>query len=72
MLRQGVITRFEPFAPSPWRSRFTLGQAVRCWPTDNGGAVCDNLLYYAPKCEKTPPITETEVLSTPAEASAAT
>jgi hypothetical protein len=51
---------------------FKLGQALRCWRTMNGGAVCSNLLYYSPECPTTPPLTETETLPTPPEAPGAT
>lgn len=54
--------RLVPYAGS------RLGQALRCWKTDNGGAVCSNLMYYSPNCPTTPPITETQILPTPAEA----
>lgn len=50
----------------PYRN-YGLGQ-VRCWRTDNEGAVCTNLLYYSPDCPTTPPITESEVVPTPPEA----
>jgi hypothetical protein len=48
--------------------RFGLGQGLRCWRTDNGGAICSNLMYYSPNCPTTPPLTETEILPTPPEA----
>lgn len=54
---------FRPTGPRRW-----MGQALRCWRTDNGGAVCSDLLYYSPNCPTTPPITETDVLATPPEA----
>lgn len=47
---------------------FKLGQGLRCWKTDNGGAVCASLMYYSPNCPTTPPITEADVLPTPPEA----
>lgn len=50
------------------RGSLGLGQALRCWKTDNGGAVCSNLMYYSPNCPTTPPLTETDVLATPPEA----
>lgn len=55
--KQGMIQR-SPF----------LGQDLRCWRTDNEGAVCSNLMYYSPNCPTTPPITESEILPTPPEA----
>jgi hypothetical protein len=46
----------------------SLGQELRCWRTDDSGAVCSNLKYYSPNCPTTPPITEKETLPTPPEA----
>jgi hypothetical protein len=51
---------------------FMLGQALRCWKTDDDGAVCSNLMYYSPGCPTTPPLTEKEILAVPPEASGAT
>ena len=52
----------------PAYSRASIGQALRCWSTDNEGAVCSNFKYYSPGCPLTPPITESDVLVTPPEA----
>jgi hypothetical protein len=62
---------YAPFLGEVRLARHTLGQALRCWKTDNGGAVCTNLLYYSPDCPTTPPITETKIAPTPPEASGA-
>lgn len=45
-----------------------LGWGLRCWKTDDGGAVCTNLKYYSPGCPMTPPLTEKEILPAPPEA----
>lgn len=48
-----------------------LGQALRCWRTQDGGTVCSNMLYYAPNCPTAPPVTEAQTAATPPEAAAA-
>ncbi len=62
---------FRPHARLAMGSRH-LGQALRCWRTHDGGTVCSDLMYYAPDCPETPPLTEAETLPTPPEAAAAT
>jgi hypothetical protein len=48
-----------------------LGQALRCWGTEDGGTVCTDLMYYAPDCPTAPAVTEMETLPTPPEAAGA-
>jgi hypothetical protein len=65
MIRYAPVLGQVPLVPY---SGFRLSQALKCWKTDDGGAVCSNLLYYSPNCPTTPPITESEVLPAPPEA----
>lgn len=67
------MLRQVPLVPYPGYvlGRRRLGQALQCWKTDNGGAVCSNYMYYSPDCPTTPPITGIEILPTPPEAAAA-
>lgn len=46
-----------------------LGEALRCWKTQDGGVVCSDLMYHPPGCPSSPAVTESEVLPTPPEAS---
>lgn len=50
---------------------YRLGQGLRCWRTQDEGTICSNLMYYSPGCPTTPPLTESEILPTPPEASGA-
>jgi hypothetical protein len=71
MLWQQNAYRENPFGGSAaygWFRNLQLGQALRCWRTEDEGAVCSNLMYYSPNCPTTPPITETEILPAPPEA----
>lgn len=63
----------SPFDPRRGPRFITLGsKRLRCWKTEDGGTVCSNFMYYSPSCPESPPVTETEVLPTPPEASGAT
>lgn len=49
-----------------------LGQALKCWRTQDGGLVCTNLMYYSPGCPDIPSVTpEPEILPTPPQAAGA-
>jgi hypothetical protein len=48
-----------------------MGQALRCWQTEDGGTVCSDLKYHPPGCPSAPPVTESQVLPTPPEAAMA-
>jgi len=56
--------------PAPPRSR-ALGQALRCWATEDGGTVCSDGLYHLPGCPHAPPVTEAEIRPTPPGAAVA-
>lgn len=64
-------TPFAGLAGYGWFRPRSLGQALRCWRTQDGGTVCSNLLYYSPNCPTAPPVTEAATATTPPEATAA-
>lgn len=62
---------FHPGCTYPALGRRHMGQALRCWETQDGGTVCSDLKYHPPGCPSSPAVTESEVLSTPPEAATA-
>jgi hypothetical protein len=52
-------------------SRQSLGAAVKCWKTMDGGTLCSDLQFYSAGCPTAPAVTEIVTVPTPPEASGA-